>query len=277
MKSICPILVITLMTTVVFAQDKNQQPDTLAQPQASIAGTISHYVLQGKVTDLVTGRGIGTATVEAVDSHKKLHTTLTNPDGTYRLEHLPREQALNVRCSQLGYSPNPKGDIAKFKGGTATWNPRLVQENGDVAYLHTTAKYLAALPPREREINATYISVNLPPASRSVVAAELKMKLGSPGGANSSNDTVALFTPSPASDEQIRQAILTALKSDLQDKHEVKVIRPIKIDVVDGHVKLAGAVDSQADKDLVYQTATEVPSPVDVENDVTVLNKPREQ
>jgi hypothetical protein len=262
------------MTPIIYAQDKNQQPGTPKQPRPLIAGTISNYVVQGKVTDLVTGRGIGTATVEAVDSHKNVHTTLSNPDGTYRLEHLPREHALALRCSQLGYSPNPEGDTAKFRGGMATWNPRLVQEDGNAAYLHATATYLAALPSSQRAVNATYISVNLPPASRSVVAAELRTMFRSPSGANSFNETVALFVPGPASDEQIRQAILKSVtQGDPQDKNEIKVIRPITISVVDGHVTLEGAVSSQTDKELVYKSATNVPSPLDIENNVTVLNK----
>ena len=146
MKIIFFIPVILFLTPVINAQAKTAQLDRPTQPQATTGDVSANYVLEGKVTDLITDSGIGLATVEVVDSRNKLHTTLTNPDGTYLLDHLPRERALAVRCSQLGYSPNPKVDTAKFKNGMATWNPQLVQENGDDAYLHRTVDHLAALP-----------------------------------------------------------------------------------------------------------------------------------
>jgi hypothetical protein len=277
MKNICLILEILLLTPVIVAQEKRAQLDRPTQSQVSTGDAISGYVLHGKVTDLITDSGIGAATVEVVDSRNNLHTTLTNPDGSYQLDHLPRERSLAARCSQLGYSPNPKVDTAKFKDGMATWNPQLVQENGDAAYLHRTVEHLAALLPNERMVDAKYISVNLPPASRSAVAAELQEQLADPSANNTLNEAVALFKPGPASDKQIRQALDEAVKQiHLQNRAEVKVagpIGPITIDVLDGHVKLEGVVMSQADKDLLYKSVASVPSPVDIQNNVKVSNK----
>ena len=132
-------------------------------------------------------------------------------------------------------------------------------------------------PPNERIIDAKYISVNLPPASRTAIAAELQKQLADHGANNNLNEVVTLFKPGPASDKQIRQALDNAVKQiELQNWAEVKAagpIGPITIDVLDGHVKLQGVVKSQAEKDLFYKSVASVPSPVDIQDNVRVSDK----
>ena len=170
----CIVFLILLSTTYCQAQDSGNS----MRPQGAATETAADYVLQGKVTDLISGRGIGLATIQAIDAHLVAHTTLSNPDGTYRLDHLPREQTLAVRCSQLGYSPNPRGDTAMFNSGVANWNPRLVQQNGDSTYWHAAVALLAALPANERIAIAKYISANASQATRLGIATEMKSANG---------------------------------------------------------------------------------------------------
>ena len=86
-------------------------------PLAQQAGTAG--VLEGKVTDLITQKGILAATVTATDTHKTIYKTITTQDGSYRLENLPLNGRVTLACSQLGYSPNPQTALVELKSGKA--------------------------------------------------------------------------------------------------------------------------------------------------------------
>ena len=267
MKALFPIYALTMMSPLLCAQSK-----AMASPTPG--GAVSDWIVRGRVTELVTGRGIATATVIAIDSHRKVYTTLTNPDGSYRLEHIPHERSVTVRCSQLGYSPNPRGAVATFKDGISTWNPRLVPENADTAYLDAAASYVATLPPGASMGDAIDLAVNLPGKSRSVVAADLQSKWqDAPMGVDHKN-TLALFIPGPASDEAISKAIQAQLDVALSpDRVESRPrTQSVKVQVTDGHATVSGQVLTAEDKSLVHERVRGVPSVASIDDKMTIQN-----
>jgi hypothetical protein len=134
----------------------------------------TEFVIEGRVVDWVTGKGISGATVTAVDSHGKTYSTLSMDEGNYRLEHLPRETKLVIRCSQMGYRPNPNEANIQLHAGIGKWNSRLLREKGDEAYLKSAAKQLAAIKDEsDRLETARFLSQNLDRDSRQIIQARV--------------------------------------------------------------------------------------------------------
>jgi Carboxypeptidase regulatory-like domain len=145
-------------------------------PQGKKSRT-ENYVVEGRVTDWVTGTGILAATVAATDSHKKTYQTLTTGDGSYRLEHLPPEARLNLACSQLGYSPNPQQSVIDLKNGLGKWDIRLFEEGGGAAYLKGAAAHLSTLTGPEALIEAEFVADNVDANSKKIIAEHLRKPL----------------------------------------------------------------------------------------------------
>lgn len=76
-------------------------------------------------------------------------------------------------------------------------------------------------------------------------------------------------------DDQTRMAVARAIYGypPLQ-KYAIDPARPIRISVQNGHVELAGIVDTQADKDAAGIRANSVPGIFSVKNDLQVANQP---
>jgi hyperosmotically inducible periplasmic protein len=53
-------------------------------------------------------------------------------------------------------------------------------------------------------------------------------------------------------------------------RYAIDPAKPIRISVQNGHVELAGVVDSKGDKDLAYIKANQVPGVFSVKNDLQV-------
>ncbi len=77
-------------------------------------------------------------------------------------------------------------------------------------------------------------------------------------------------------DWRIRLAVARAIYSDPDmTKYAIDPIRPIRISVQNGHVELYGAVDSEADKNIAFIRANEVPGVFSVKNYIQVAGQPR--
>lgn len=73
-------------------------------------------------------------------------------------------------------------------------------------------------------------------------------------------------------DDQTRLAVAHAVygTSALQ-RYSIDPAKPIRISVQNGHVELSGVVDSEADKNLAYIKANQVPGVFSVKNDLQVV------
>jgi len=140
----------------------------LAQ-QAGTAG-----VLEGKVTDLITQKGILAATVTATDTHKKIYKTITTQDGSYRLENLPLNGSVTLACSQLGYSPNPQTALVELKSGKGHWNPTLIESSGDADYIAKVVDVLTSGKDLEASATAQFVAANVDSDTKKVIAVKLK-------------------------------------------------------------------------------------------------------
>ena len=65
--------------------------------------------------------------------------------------------------------------------------------------------------------------------------------------------------------------------SDELQKYAIDPAKPIRISVQNGHVELSGVVDSQADKDMAYMKANQVPGVFSVKNDLQVVGASTEK
>jgi hypothetical protein len=140
----------------------------LAQ-QAGTAG-----VLEGKVTDLITQKGILAATVTATDTHKKIYKTITTQDGSYRLENLPLNGSVTLACSQLGYSPNPQTALVELKSGKGQWNPTLIESSGDADYIAKVVDVLTSGKELDASATAQFVAANVDPDTKKTIAVKLK-------------------------------------------------------------------------------------------------------
>ena len=173
--------------------------------QSSKNGKVAEYVIEGKVTDWITGKGIAAATVMAIDSRKKSYPTLTLTDGTYRLEHLPPEGKLTLVCSQLGYSPNPRQGLVALKGGLGKWDTRLFRENGGADYVNAAVAQLSSMKDPDSVAEARFFADNVSADSKRILAIELRKKMRAGGSDSQLTEMVAVFSaglppgePSPA-------------------------------------------------------------------------------
>ena len=84
--------------------------------------------------------------------------------------------------------------------------------------------------------------------------------------------------PTSIMDDQTRMAVARAVygSSTLQ-KYAIDPAKPIRISVQNGHVELSGVVDSQADKDVAYMKANQVPGVFSVKNDLQVVGTSTEK
>lgn len=77
--------------------------------------------------------------------------------------------------------------------------------------------------------------------------------------------------PVSPNDWQIRRAVFQAVYgAPIALKYANNPARPIRIVVENGHVTLTGVVDSQADRDILYQRANGVPGAFSVTNNLQV-------
>jgi hypothetical protein len=142
------------------------------------------YTVEGRVTDWVTGDGITYVTIEAVENPKRPksgasvpeepHSTLTAKDGSYRLEHLPKKPKLTLRCSQVGYSPNPQQAEIEFKNGAARWDVHLFLSAGGKDYLKAAADKLSTIGGPDKIVEAKFVADNAGADGQVVIATELR-------------------------------------------------------------------------------------------------------
>ena len=86
-------------------------------------------------------------------------------------------------------------------------------------------------------------------------------------------DKVQVAPPSPM-DDRIRQAEFRAIYGAPQlNRYAMDPAKPIRISVVNGHVTLAGVVDSKGDRDVAGIRANGVPGVFSVENDLQVAGQ----
>lgn len=86
-------------------------------------------------------------------------------------------------------------------------------------------------------------------------------------------DHIQVAPPSPM-DDRIRQDEARAIYGAPQlNRYALDPAKPIRIVVVGGHVTLAGAVDSKADKDIAGIRANGVPGVFSVQNDLQVAGE----
>lgn len=79
-------------------------------------------------------------------------------------------------------------------------------------------------------------------------------------------------------DDQTRLAVARAVYGyPSLNKYAIDPAKPIRISVQNGHVELAGVVDSQADKETAYIRANGVPGVFSVKNDLQVANQQPEK
>jgi len=85
------------------------------------------------------------------------------------------------------------------------------------------------------------------------------------------NNQIEVLPPS-SMDDQIRLRLFRAIYGDPGlEKYALGVQKPMRIIVKNGHVKLEGVVDSQADKDLAGIRAKGVPGTFSVDNNLQVV------
>jgi hypothetical protein len=153
----------------------------------------SGNVLEGRVTDWATAEPITAVIVTAVDRHAHRYTTVTSTDGEYRLEHLPRERQLTVTCSLLGYTPDPQKTSVDLTGGSAKWDPRLIQTAGNQAYVSQTVARLLALHDDDAAAEARFVADNVTDENRQLIQTQLEQKFSNSATSNRAATLVATF------------------------------------------------------------------------------------
>jgi hyperosmotically inducible periplasmic protein len=79
-------------------------------------------------------------------------------------------------------------------------------------------------------------------------------------------------------DDQTRLAVAHAVYgASTLNRYAIDPAKPIRISVQNGHVELSGVVDSQADKDMAYLRANQVPGVFSVKNDLQVAGSTNEK
>lgn len=80
--------------------------------------------------------------------------------------------------------------------------------------------------------------------------------------------------PTSIMDDQTRMAVARAVYGyPMLNKYAIDPAKPIRISVQNGHVELAGVVDSEADKNVAYMQANSVPGVFSVKNDLVVAGR----
>jgi osmotically-inducible protein OsmY len=79
-------------------------------------------------------------------------------------------------------------------------------------------------------------------------------------------------------DDQTRMAVARAVYgTPTLQKYAIDPAKPIRISVQNGHVELAGVVDSQGDKEMAYIKANQVPGVFSVKNELQVAGSGSEK
>lgn len=95
-------------------------------------------------------------------------------------------------------------------------------------------------------------------------------------GVKDVEDDIEVDPPSPM-DDQTRLAVYRAVYGfPSLNRYAIDPAKPIRISVQNGHVELAGVVDSEADKDAAGIQAKTVPGVFSVQNDIQVANQTKE-
>jgi hyperosmotically inducible periplasmic protein len=90
-------------------------------------------------------------------------------------------------------------------------------------------------------------------------------------------DNIQVDPVSP-NDDRIRMAVFRAVYSfPMLNKYFIDPVKPIRIQVANGHVTLYGEVDTQAEKDAAGIRANTVPGVFSVTNDLVVANASAEK
>ena len=126
--------------------------------------------LHGRVLDDGTDQGIAGAAVEVRDGRRAVGSTLTDRDGRYRIDRVPRG-AVTVRCSQLEYTPNPYEKEVRMDSADVAKDFRLLKTNGDAAYYRAVAQKAAASSDTEKI--GLILNAKLTAEARTVIAQEL--------------------------------------------------------------------------------------------------------
>ena len=80
--------------------------------------------------------------------------------------------------------------------------------------------------------------------------------------------------PTSIMDDQTRMAVARAVYGyPTLNKYAIDPAKPIRISVQNGHVELAGVVDSESDKNVAYMRANGVPGVFSVKNDIVVAGQ----
>jgi hyperosmotically inducible protein len=91
-------------------------------------------------------------------------------------------------------------------------------------------------------------------------------------GVDEVKNNIDVLPPSP-NDDRIRRQVARALFStDGLEKYSMSALPPVHIIVKNGHVTLAGVVDTPMDKHLANTAASGVPEIFSVENDLQVAD-----
>lgn len=94
-------------------------------------------------------------------------------------------------------------------------------------------------------------------------------------GVKGVNDEVEV-DPTSLMDDQTRMAVARAVYGyPALNKYAIDPAKPIRISVQNGHVELAGVVDSKADRDIAGMRANGVPGVFSVKNDLQVAGQPQ--
>lgn len=95
-------------------------------------------------------------------------------------------------------------------------------------------------------------------------------------GVKGVNDDVEV-DPTSIMDDQTRMAVARAVYGyPALNKYAIDPAKPIRISVQNGHVELAGVVDSKSDRDMAGIRANTVPGVFSVKNDLQVAGQPQQ-
>ena len=106
--------------------------------------------------------------------------------------------------------------------------------------------------------------------TRPVLKSDAEGAVKSIEGVSSVVNNIEVLPPSPM-DDQIRRAVYRAVYGEAGlSRYSIQAVPSVHIIVKGGHVALEGVVDTQADKDLAYLRANQVPNVFSVDNHLRV-------
>src|ERR1700694_4118077 len=106
--------------------------------------------------------------------------------------------------------------------------------------------------------------------TRPVLKSDAEAVVKSVEGVSAVVNNIEVLPPSPM-DDQLRRAIYRAIYGDSGlSRYSVQAVPSIHIIVKNGNVSLEGVVDTEADKNLAYLRASQVPNVFSVKNNLVV-------